>query len=179
MYNCTLRVEVSLLQCFYAWFPYDRPDHLSHFKTFWDDPDDPDAEGEPFALPSAFLLILRHREARRNPWWHSIMFRTWCHALALSFFNQIAPLYMLWTFLYYYFFLTSAVSKPNSFLIAGIKVMISGIDFDRPNRLSHLRVFPYDRFKIYTVVPIVRDRTQVYPRDQGHPSHLGHLSLPR
>ena len=56
--------------------------------------------------------------------------------------------------------------------------MISGIDFDRPNCLSCLRVFPYDRFKIFTVVPIVRDRTQVYPRDQGHPSHLGHLSSP-
>ena len=39
-----------------------------------------------------FLLILRGWEARRNPWWHSIMFRTWCHALALSSFNQIAPI---------------------------------------------------------------------------------------
>ena len=66
---------------------------------------------------------------------------------------------MLWTFLYYYYFFTSAVSKQNSFSITGIKVMISGIDFDRPNCLSCLRVFPYDRFKIFTVVPIVRDRT--------------------
>ena len=118
-----------------------------------------------------FLLILRGWEARRNPWWHSIMFRTWCHALALSSFNQIAPIihvvniFVLLLFLY--------------FSITGIKVMISGIDFDRPNCLSFLRVFPYDHFKIFTVVPIVRDRTQVYPRDQGHPSHLGHLSSPR
>ena len=31
--------------------------------------------------------------------------------------------------------------------------MISGIAFDRPDRL---RMFPYDRFKIYTIVSIVR-----------------------
>ena len=126
-----------------------------------------------------FLLILRCREARRNPWWHSIMFRTWCHALALSCFNQIAPIIHVVNIFVLLFFLTSAVSKPSSFSIAGIKVMFSRIDFDCPNRLSHLKVFPYDCFKIYTVVLIVRDRTQVYPRDQGHPSHLGRLSLPR
>ena len=34
--------------------------------------------------------------------------------------------------------------------------MTSGIAFDRPDRLSRLRAFPYDRFKIYTIVPIVR-----------------------
>ena len=34
--------------------------------------------------------------------------------------------------------------------------MTSGIAFDHPNRLSRLRAFPYDRFKIYTIVPIVR-----------------------
>ena len=34
--------------------------------------------------------------------------------------------------------------------------MISGIAFDRPDRLSHLRAFPYDLFKIYTIVTIVR-----------------------
>ena len=33
--------------------------------------------------------------------------------------------------------------------------MISGIAFDRPDRLS-LRAFPCDRFKIYTIIPIVR-----------------------
>ena len=37
-----------------------------------------------------------------------------------------------------------------------IRVIISGIAFDRPDRLSRLRAFPYDRFKIYTIVPIVR-----------------------
>ena len=31
--------------------------------------------------------------------------------------------------------------------------MISGIAFDRPDRL---RMFPYDRFKLYTIVSIVR-----------------------
>ena len=34
--------------------------------------------------------------------------------------------------------------------------MISGIAFDRPDRPSRLRPFPYDRFKICTIVPIVR-----------------------
>ena len=34
--------------------------------------------------------------------------------------------------------------------------MISGIAFDRPDRLSRLRAFPHDRFKLYTIVPIVR-----------------------
>ena len=34
--------------------------------------------------------------------------------------------------------------------------MTSGIAFDRPDRLSRLRAFPYDRFKIYVIVPIVR-----------------------
>ena len=34
--------------------------------------------------------------------------------------------------------------------------MTSGIAFDRPDRLSRLRAFPYDRFKIYTIAPIVR-----------------------
>ena len=33
--------------------------------------------------------------------------------------------------------------------------MISGIAFDRPDSLSHLRAFP-DHFKIYTMLPIVR-----------------------
>ena len=36
--------------------------------------------------------------------------------------------------------------------------MTSGIAFDRPDRLSHLRVFPYDRFKVVSVVRLVCDR---------------------
>ena len=32
-------------------------------------------------------------------------------------------------------------------------MMISGIAFDR---LDRLRIFPYDRFKFYAIVPIVR-----------------------
>ena len=42
------------------------------------------------------------------------------------------------------------------FSITEIKVMSSGIAFDRPDRLSRLRAFTYDRFKIYKIVPIVR-----------------------
>ena len=34
--------------------------------------------------------------------------------------------------------------------------MISEIAFDRPDRLSRLRAFPCDLFKIYTIIPIVR-----------------------
>ena len=34
--------------------------------------------------------------------------------------------------------------------------MTSGIAFDRSDRLSPLRAFPYNRFKIYMIVPIVR-----------------------
>ena len=34
--------------------------------------------------------------------------------------------------------------------------MTSGIAFDRPDRLGRLRAFPYDRFKIYMIVPTVR-----------------------
>ena len=34
--------------------------------------------------------------------------------------------------------------------------MTSGIAFDCPDRLSHLRAFPYDPFKIYMIVPIVQ-----------------------
>ena len=55
-----------------------------------------------------------------------------------------------------YYFSTSAASRPNLFLMTGIVVMISGIAFDRPDRLSRLRAFPCDRFKIYTIIPIIR-----------------------
>ena len=34
--------------------------------------------------------------------------------------------------------------------------MISGIAFNRPDHLSRLIAFPYDSFKIYTIVLIVR-----------------------
>ena len=33
--------------------------------------------------------------------------------------------------------------------------MTSGIAFDRPDRLSRLRAFPYNRFKIYMIAAIV------------------------
>ena len=57
---------------------------------------------------------------------------------------------------------------PNLFPITGIIVMISGIAFNRPDHLSRLRAFPYDRFKIYAIVLICPDRTHFYPSDQGH-----------
>ena len=44
----------------------------------------------------------------------------------------------------------------NLFPITGIIMMISGIAFNRPDHLSRLRAFPCDRFKIYTIVLIVR-----------------------
>ena len=47
-------------------------------------------------------------------------------------------------------------SLPNLFQITAIIVMISGIAFNRPDHLSRLRAFPYDRFKIYTIILIVR-----------------------
>ena len=58
------------------------------------------------------------------------------------------------TLLYYFF--TSAASRLNLFSITRIVVMISGIAFDSSDRLSPLRAFPYDHFKIYTIIPIVR-----------------------
>ena len=34
--------------------------------------------------------------------------------------------------------------------------MTSGMAFDHPDHVSRLRAFPYDRFKIYMIVLIVR-----------------------
>ena len=62
-------------------------------------------------------------------------------------------------------FSTSAASRPNIFSIDGM-IVISGIAFNRPDSLSLLRTFPYDRFKIYTILPIVRIRTQLYSSDR-------------
>ena len=55
--------------------------------------------------------------------------------------------------------------------------MTSGIAFDRPDRLSRLRTFPYDRFKIYMIVPTPDrpDRNQLYPSDRGCLSRPGRL----
>ena len=64
------------------------------------------------------------------------------------------------------FLLASAASRPNFSPIIELKVMISGIAFDRFDRLSRLRAFPYDRFKIYTIVPIVRIELNSNPSDR-------------
>ena len=63
----------------------------------------------------------------------------------------------------YFFFATSAAFRSNLFSITGIIVMISGLAFDRPDRLSLLRAFLYHRFQIYTIVPIV-GRPYWYPK---------------
>ena len=97
-----------------------------------------------------FLLILRHWEARRVPRRHSISSKTWCHGLSLISNNPHTRCEHLCII-----FSASAPSGPNLFSITGIKVMTSGIAFDRPDRLSRLRAFSYDRFKIYMIVPIV------------------------
>ena len=98
-----------------------------------------------------FLLILRHWEARRVPRRHSISSKTWCHGLSLISNNPHTRCEHLCII-----FSASAPSGPNLFSTTGIKVMIPGIAFHRPDRLSRLRAFPYDRFKIYMIVPIVR-----------------------
>ena len=72
-------------------------------------------------------------------------------------------------------FLTSAASRPNIFSINGMIVMISGIAFDRPDGLSHLRAFP-DHFKIYTILPIVHiELNSIQAIDRGRLSHPGNL----
>ena len=49
-------------------------------------------------------------------------------------------------------------------------VMISGMAFDRPDSLSHLRAFP-DHFKIYTILPIVRiELNSIQAIDRGRSS---------
>ena len=81
----------------------------------------------------------------------SISSKTWCHGLSLISNNSHTRCEHLCII-----FSASAPSGPNLFSITRIKVMTSGIAFDRPDRLSRLRAFPYDRFKIYMIVPIVR-----------------------
>ena len=94
-----------------------------------------------------FLLILRHWEARRVPRRHSTSSKTWCHRLSLISNNPHTRCEHLCII-----FSASVPSRLNLFSITGIKVMTSGIAFDR---LSRLRAFPYDRFKIYVIVPII------------------------
>ena len=77
--------------------------------------------------------------------------KTWCHGLSLISNNPHTRCEHLCVI-----FSASVPSGSNLFSITGIKVMTSGIAFDRPDRLSRLRAFPYDRFKIYMIVPIVR-----------------------
>ena len=95
-----------------------------------------------------FLLILQHWEARRVPRRHSTSSKTWCHRLSLISNNPHTHCEHLCII-----FSASAPSGLNLFSITGIKVMTSGIAFDH---LSRLRAFPYDRFKIYMIVPIIR-----------------------
>ena len=112
-----------------------------------------------------FLLILRHWEARRVPRRHSISSKTWCHGLSLISNNPHTRCEHLCII-----FSASAPSGPNLFSITGIKVMTSGIAFDRPDRLSRLRAFPCDRFKIYTIIPIVRENSTLSKRSRSSQS---------
>ena len=114
-----------------------------------------------------FLLILRHWEARRVPRRHSISSKSWCHGLSLISNNPHTRCEHLRII-----FSASAPSGPHLFSITGIKVMTSGIALDR---LSRLRAFPYDRFKIYIGRPDRPDRTQLYPSDRGRLSRPGRL----
>ena len=99
-----------------------------------------------------FLLILRHSEARRVPQRHTIISsKTWRYGLSLISNNPHTRCEHLCII-----FSASAPSGPYLFSITGIKVMTSGIAFDRSDRLSPLKAFPYNRFKIYMIVPIVR-----------------------
>ena len=77
------------------------------------------------------------------------------------------------------FLLASAASRPNFSPIIELKVMISGIAFDRFDLLSLLRAFPFDRFKIYTIVPIVRIELSFNPSDRGRPNRPGRLRSSR
>ena len=49
----------------------------------------------------------------------------------------------------------------------GKRVMICGIAFDRPDRLSRQRAFSYDRFKIHNIVPIVRIELNSFKRSRS------------
>ena len=55
-------------------------------------------------------------------------------------------------------------SRPNAFLTTGLKVMISGIAFDHPDRLSCLRAFQFDRLKNLHDCP---DRPDLNSRSSG------------
>ena len=118
-----------------------------------------------------FLLILRHWEARRVPRRHSISSKTWCHGLSLISNNPHTRCEHLCII-----FSASAPSGPNLFSITGIKVMTSGIAFDRPDRLSRLRAFPcmWSLQNLHDH-PDRPDRTQLYPSDRGRLIRPGRL----
>ena len=145
-----------------VWFPYVRPDRLDHqqenfsacFTNKLSIMMDFNRRASLAPCYLLFLSILWRQEARRVPrrhgitlrTWrrgrHSIKSRTWCHRLSLVS-NSTHMQCEQFCFIF---------STSETFTITGIKVMISGIAFNHPNRLSHLRVLPYDHFKIYTIV---------------------------
>ena len=110
----------------------------------------------------SFLSILWRQARLRVPRRHSITWRTWL-SLDLNPANTRCEHFCI-------IFSTSAASRPNLFSITEIVVMISGIAFDRPDRLSHLRAFPCDRFKIYTIIPIVRENSTLSKRSRSSQS---------
>ena len=55
--------------------------------------------------------------------------------------------------------------------------MISGIAFDLPDSLGHLRAFP-DHFKIYKILTIVRmELNSIQAIDRGRLTHPRHLRV--
>ena len=116
----------------------------------------------------SFLSILRRRQGRRVPRRHSITWRTWRSLVSNSANTRCKHFCII--------FSTSAASKPNLFSITGIVVMISGIAFDRPDRLSRLRAFPcmWSLQNLHDH-PDRPDRTQLYPSDRGRLSRPGRL----
>ena len=98
-----------------------------------------------------FLLILRHWENRRVPE-DIVSLRKLDVTDFLQF--QITPIRA--ANICVLFFRLQHHPSRNFFSITGIEVRTSGIAFDRPDLLSSLRAFPYDRFKIYKIIPIVR-----------------------
>ena len=81
---------------------------------------------------------------------HSSTSRTWSDGLSLV--SNSAHMRCK-HFCTIFFFDFSGV-RPNLFLITGIRVIICGMAFYHPNCLICLRAFPYDRFKINTIIQI-------------------------
>ena len=77
--------------------------------------------------------------------------------MSRTFSNFKQPLYALRTLIFVYYVFGFNAIRAEFILDNWEKTMTSGIAFGRPDRL---RAFPYDRFKIYMIVPIELDSIQ-------------------